>query len=63
MAVVVAFQEYWPGSTCRESPVRCAEGYRFGNFKPSPETSAVIQKAMRTAGLSTIVEPPAGSRR
>jgi ankyrin repeat protein len=44
------------------TPLLIAEGYRFGNFKPSPETSAVIQKAMRAAGLSTVVEPPAPER-
>lgn len=44
------------------TPLLIAEGYRFGNFKPSPETSAAIQKPMRAAGLSTVVEPPAPER-
>src|SRR6185295_5884509 len=44
------------------TPLLIAEGYRFGNFKPSPETAAAIQKAMRAAGLSTVVEPPAPER-
>ncbi|MEO8049711.1 MAG: ankyrin repeat domain-containing protein [Acidobacteriota bacterium] len=42
------------------TPLLIAEGYRFGNFKPSPETSAVIQKAMKAAGVSTVVVPPPG---
>jgi ankyrin repeat protein len=40
------------------TPLLIAEGYRFGNFKPSPETSAAIQKAMKAAGVSTVVVPP-----
>ena len=44
------------------TPLLIAEGYRFGNFKPSPETSAAIQKPMRAAGLSTVVEPPERER-
>ena len=44
------------------TPLLIAEGYRFGNFKPSPETSAEIQKAMRAAGLSTVVVPPTPER-
>jgi hypothetical protein len=44
------------------TPLLIAEGYRFGNFKPSPETSAAIQKPMRAAGLSTVVVPPAPER-
>jgi hypothetical protein len=30
-------------------------GYRFGNFKPSPETEAALREVMIAAG----VEPPA----
>jgi ankyrin repeat protein len=41
------------------TPLLIAEGYRFGNFKPSPETAAVIRKAMADKGLSTVVVPPA----
>jgi ankyrin repeat protein len=44
------------------TPLLIAEGYRFGNFKPSPETSAAIQKPMRAAGLSTVVVPPPPDR-
>jgi uncharacterized protein len=40
------------------TPLLIAEGYRFGNFKPSPDTSAAIQKAMRAAGASTEIVPP-----
>ncbi len=42
------------------TPLLIAEGYRNGNFKPSPETSAAIQKAMKAAGVSTVVVPPPG---
>jgi ankyrin repeat protein len=39
------------------TPLTIAEGYRFGNFKPSPVTVAAFHKVMRAAG----VEPPAPS--
>jgi hypothetical protein len=35
-----------------------AEGYRSGNFKPSPETEAVLRKVMTAAGVSTDIAPP-----
>jgi len=38
------------------TPLLIASGYRFGNFKPSPETEAVIRKVMTDAGVSTDVE-------
>ena len=39
------------------TPLWIAEGYRKGNFKPSPETAAVIRKAMVAAGVSIALEP------
>src|SRR5262249_45643092 len=39
------------------TPLWIAEGYRFGNFKPSPETAAVIRKVMVAAGVSTAIDP------
>jgi len=37
------------------TPLAIAAGYRFGNFKPSPETEAAIRQAMIAAGVT----PPA----
>jgi ankyrin repeat protein len=37
------------------TPLAIAVGYRFGNFKPSPETEAAIREVMIAAG----VKPPA----
>jgi ankyrin repeat protein len=34
------------------TPLTIAEGYRFGNFKPSPETAAAIRRAMLAAGVT-----------
>jgi ankyrin repeat protein len=34
------------------TPLTIAEGYRFGNFKPSPETAAAIRRAMIAAGVT-----------
>ena len=39
------------------TPLRIAEGYRFGNFKPSPTTIAAFHKVMTAAGVSVAVEP------
>jgi uncharacterized protein len=39
------------------TPLRIAEGYRVGNFKPSAETIAAIRRVMQTAGVT----PPANS--
>ncbi len=38
------------------TPLRIAEGYRVGNFKPSPETVAALHEVMREVGVA----PPAG---
>jgi ankyrin repeat protein len=40
------------------TPLLIAEGYRHGNFKPSPETVAAIRRVMIAAGVS----PPAGEK-
>jgi ankyrin repeat protein len=34
------------------TPLAIAVGYRFGNFKPSPETEAVIREVMINAGVT-----------
>jgi uncharacterized protein len=39
------------------TPLEIAEGYRFGNFKPSPPTAAVFRKVMIAAGVSTAINP------
>jgi ankyrin repeat protein len=39
------------------TPLTIAEGYRFGNFKPSPETVAALVKIMKSAGVPI---PPEG---
>jgi ankyrin repeat protein len=40
------------------TPLMLAEGYRPGNFKPSFETAAAIQKVMLAAGVT----PPVNAR-
>ena len=42
------------------TPLTIAEGHRFGNFKPSPETVAAFRRVMSAAGASTVVEPEVG---
>jgi len=37
------------------TPLAIAVGYRFGNFKPSPETEAAVREVMIAAGVT----PPA----
>jgi hypothetical protein len=34
------------------TPLAIAVGYRFGNFKPSPETEAAIREVMLAAGVT-----------
>jgi ankyrin repeat protein len=41
------------------TPLVIAQGYRFGNFKPSPETEAMLRHVMTAAGVSTAVDPAA----
>jgi hypothetical protein len=39
------------------TPLRIAEGYRFGNFKPSPPTIAALQEVMLAAGVEPVSQP------
>ena len=39
------------------TPLRIAEGYRPGNFKPSFETIAALQQVMLAAGLTPPASP------
>ena len=34
------------------TPLAIADGYRFGNFKPSPETEAAVREVMIAAGVT-----------
>ena len=34
------------------TPLAIAVGYRFGNFKPSPDTEAAIREVMLAAGVT-----------
>ena len=34
------------------TPLTIAEGYRFGNYKPSPETAEAIRRALTAAGVT-----------
>jgi ankyrin repeat protein len=45
------------------TPLRIAEGYRFGNFKPSPDTIAAFHKVMTAAGVPVVSEPVASAGR
>jgi ankyrin repeat protein len=45
------------------TPLRIAEGYRFGNFKPSPETEAAIRRILTAAGVTIVEEPAAAGSR
>jgi len=38
------------------TPLWISLGHRFGNFKPAPETEAVLRKLMTAAGISTEVD-------
>lgn len=39
------------------TPLTIAEGHRFGNYKPSPETVAAFRRVMDAAGVAPVVEP------
>ena len=39
------------------TPLEIAEGYRFGNFKPSPDTIAAFRRIMIAAGVSIAINP------
>lgn len=43
------------------TPLTIAEGHRFGNFKPSPDTVTAFRQVMNAAGVSIISEPPPSS--
>ena len=43
------------------TPLRIAEGYRFGNYKPSPPTVAALQEVMLAAGVEPVSQPKAAS--
>jgi uncharacterized protein len=45
------------------TPLRIAEGYRFGNFKPSPDTIAAFHRVMAAAGVSVETAPVASAGR
>ena len=34
------------------TPLTIADGYRFGNFKPSPDTEAAVREVMIAAGVT-----------
>ena len=38
------------------TPLIIAEGHRFGNFKPSPDTIAAFRKVMTAAGITPVEE-------
>ncbi|HZO56024.1 MAG TPA: ankyrin repeat domain-containing protein [Bryobacteraceae bacterium] len=42
------------------TPLRIAEGYRFGNYKPSPVTIAAFHRVMTKAGLSIPLQSEGG---
>lgn len=42
----------------KRTPLAIAHGYRPGNFRPSAETTAAIEKLMRAAGLDPPAPPP-----
>ena len=44
------------------TPLIIAEGYRFGNYKPSLVTVEAFHKVMKAAGLPIPVSPPPGSK-
>jgi ankyrin repeat protein len=43
------------------TPLRIAEGYRFGNFKPSLVTVAALHKVMKAAGVPIPASPAPGN--
>lgn len=44
------------------TPLSIAEGYRFGNFKPSAVTVAALHRVMTAAGLSIASDPTARNK-
>jgi ankyrin repeat protein len=43
------------------TPLTIAEGHRFGNFKPSPDTVAALRKVMIAAGVTPVESNLAGT--
>lgn len=43
------------------TPLTIAEGYRFGNFKPSPDTIAAFHRVMSAAGVSSLSDRPSST--
>ena len=44
------------------TPLLIAQGFRFGNFKPSPTTMAAFEKVMLAAGVTPPPAPPVGAK-
>ncbi len=44
------------------TPLLIAQGFRFGNFKPSPTTIAAFEKVMLAAGVTPPPAPPVGAK-
>ncbi|MFN3326237.1 MAG: ankyrin repeat domain-containing protein [Bryobacteraceae bacterium] len=44
------------------TPLSIAEGYRFGNYKPSPVTVEALRKVMRAAGVEPVSDPDVRNR-
>ena len=44
------------------TPLLIAQGFRFGNFKPSPTTMAAVEKVMLAAGITPPPAPPVGAK-
>ena len=44
------------------TPLLIAQGFRFGNFKPSPTTMAAFEKVMLAAGVTPPPPPPVGAK-
>jgi ankyrin repeat protein len=45
------------------TPLTIAEGYRFGNYKPSPVTVAALRRVMSAAGVTTVEPKRVGTGR
>ena len=45
------------------TPLTIAEGYRFGNYKPSPVTVAAFERVMAAAGITPTHYVPSESER
>ena len=43
------------------TPLTIAEGHRFGNFKPSPDTVDALRRVMTAAGITPVESNLAGT--